>query len=77
MGLGWNSVFLDGKHFAFTSDRASSGSGLDFFSSSVTTCRVTNIPAGISSLQESRVRFWTWKPAGLFVAAFSSVCLSK
>jgi hypothetical protein len=30
MGLGWNSVFLYGKHFAFRWDRASCGSGLDF-----------------------------------------------
>jgi len=29
-GWGWNSVFLYGKHFAFTWDRASCGSGLDF-----------------------------------------------
>jgi hypothetical protein len=75
MELGWNSVFLDGKQFAFMWDRASCGSGLDFLSS-VTTCRVTNIPAGISLL-ESPVRFWAGKPAGLFVAVFSSVCLPK
>jgi len=31
MGLGWNSVFLGCKHFAFTWDRVSCGSGLDFF----------------------------------------------
>jgi len=29
-GWGWNSVFLYGKQFAFTWDRASCGSGLDF-----------------------------------------------
>jgi len=49
------------------------------FLSSVTTCRVTSIPAG-TSLRESPVRFWAGSLAGLFglfVAVFSSVCPSR
>lgn len=71
----WNSVFLYGKHFAFTWDRASLGSELDF---SVLRYYRQGYPEyRLVFLLCRKRRFDSGLPAGLCVTVFLSVCAAR